>query len=169
MSVAIGPLDLAHQFHLAERFAVRRAENAALGDDSGDVLCGRDVEGGIADADAVRRELFAGVVRDFDGGALLDGDRVAGRSGEVDGGPGRGHIERDAVLPGQDGDVVGADLVGGVTVGGDAVRAHNTAWMSRRMRLAAMLSQMTVVGMPSAISSQAVRRAPCRKGRVSSA
>ena len=32
-----------------------------------------------------------------------------------------------------------------------------------------MLSQMTVVGMPSAISSQAVRRAPCRKGRVSSA
>ncbi len=32
-----------------------------------------------------------------------------------------------------------------------------------------MLSQMTVVGMLSFISSHAVRRAPCRKGRVSSA
>ena len=37
------------------------------------------------------------------------------------------------------------------------------------MRLAAMLSQMTVVGILSFIISHAVRRAPCRKGRVSSA
>ena len=38
-----------------------------------------------------------------------------------------------------------------------------------RMRLAAMLSQMTVVGIPSAMSSQAVSRAPCKNGLVSSA
>ena len=45
-----------------------------------------------------------------------------------------------------------------------------TAWiLPARIRLAAMLSQMTVVGMPSAISSHAVSRAPCKNGRVSSA
>src|SRR3989442_649833 len=33
----------------------------------------------------------------------------------------------------------------------------------------AILSEITVVGIPSFISSQAVRREPCRKGRVSSA
>src|ERR1700731_1229041 len=33
----------------------------------------------------------------------------------------------------------------------------------------AMLSEITVVGIPSFISSHAVRREPCRKGRVSSA
>ena len=38
---------------------------------------------------------------------------------------GRGTVERDAVLFGQDGDVVGADLVGKVAVGGDAVRAYD--------------------------------------------
>ena len=40
-----------------------------------------------------------------------------------------------------------------------------TAWiLPARIRLAAMLSQITVVGMPSAISSHAVSRAPCKKG-----
>ena len=43
----------------------------------------------------------------------------------VDGGPGSGAVERDAVLFGEDGDVVGADLVGDVAVGGDAVCADD--------------------------------------------
>ena len=37
------------------------------------------------------------------------------------------------------------------------------------MKWPAMLSVISVVGMPSCWSSQTVRRAPCRKGRVSSA
>ena len=53
------------------------------------------------------------------------GMRVAGGGGQIDGGPGRGDVERDAVLLGQNRHVVGADLVGGVAVGGDAVRAHD--------------------------------------------
>ena len=53
------------------------------------------------------------------------GMSVAGGGGEVDGGPGGGDVEGDAVLAGEDGDGVGADLVGGVAVGGDAVRADD--------------------------------------------
>ena len=37
------------------------------------------------------------------------------------------------------------------------------------MTVDAMLSQMRVTSMPAALSSYAVRRAPCRRGRVSSA
>jgi len=81
-----------------ERLNVGGAEDAALGDDGGDVFGGCDVEGGVADADAVGRELLAAVVRDFDLGALLDGNLVAGGGGQVDGGPGSGDVERDAVL-----------------------------------------------------------------------
>jgi hypothetical protein len=57
--------------------------------------------------------------------ALLDGDGVAGRRSQVDGRPRRSAVKRNAVLLGQDGHVVGADLVGEVAVGGDAVRAHD--------------------------------------------
>ena len=47
---------------------------------------------------------------------------------------------------------------GGADVEGDAV-----------MTVDAMLSQMRVTSMPAVLSSYAVRRAPCRRGRVSSA
>src|SRR6185437_17147155 len=40
---------------------------------------------------------------------------------EVDGGPRGGDVERDAVLAGEDSDVVGADFVGHVAIGRDAV------------------------------------------------
>ena len=45
--------------------------------------------------------------------------------GEVEGGPGGGDVEGDAVFFGEDGDAVGADLVGDVAVGGDAVGADD--------------------------------------------
>ena len=61
----------------------------------------------------------------FHRAALLDGNGVAGGRGHVDGGPGRGAVEGNAVLFGEDGDVVGADLVGEVAVGRDAVRADH--------------------------------------------
>ena len=44
---------------------------------------------------------------------------------DVDGGERSGDVERDAVLLGEDGDRVGADLVGDVAVGGDAVGADD--------------------------------------------
>ena len=55
----------------------RSAEDAAFGDDGGDVLCGSDVEGGIFDGDAVGGHLLAVGVGDLAGVALLDGDEIA--------------------------------------------------------------------------------------------
>jgi hypothetical protein len=59
------------------------------------------------------------------GAALLDGDGVAGGGREVDGAGGGGDVERDAVGLGGEGHGVGADLVGDVAVGGDAVGADD--------------------------------------------
>ncbi len=55
-------------FHRLQRLAKRRAQYAAFGDDGGDVLGRGHVEGGIADAYAVGRELLAAVVGDFNAG-----------------------------------------------------------------------------------------------------
>src|ERR1035438_9119430 len=113
------------EFHFFEGLDVWGAQNATFGDDGGDVFGGRYIERGIADADAVGRELLAAVVRDFESAALLNGDGVAGFSGEIDSGPRGGGVEGDAMLPGQDCDVVCADLIGEVTVGGDTIRADD--------------------------------------------
>ena len=106
---------------MLDGFGEGSAEDAALGDDGGDVLGGGDVEGGVLDGCAVWGHLLAVGVGDFAGGALLDGDEVSVGGGEVDGGPGGGDVEGDAVLFGEDGDAVGTDLVGGIAVGGDSV------------------------------------------------
>src|SRR5438105_14495770 len=62
------------------------------------------------------------MVRDLSRSALLDGDLLAAGRCEVNGGPGRGDVKRNAVLLGEDGDGISADLVGDVAVGGDAIR-----------------------------------------------
>ncbi len=113
------------EFQLSQGLFVGGVEDSAFGDDGGYVFGRGYVEGWVFDADSVRGELFSGVVGDLDGGALLDGDVVSVGGGEVDGGPGGGDVEGDAVFFGEDGDVVGADLVGDVSVGGDAVCADD--------------------------------------------
>jgi len=60
-------------------------------------------------------------VGDFGGGALLDGNVIAVGYREIEGGNGSGDIKGDVVFSGEDGDLVRADFVGGVAVGGDAV------------------------------------------------
>ena len=103
--------------------------------------------------------------------ALLDRNvRAVGRA-QIDRRQRRGDVERDVVLARQDGDAVGADLVRGVAVGGDPVGADDDEvdLALAASSAALMLSVMTVVSMPSRISSQAVSRAPCINGRVSSA
>src|SRR6185437_10793806 len=96
-------------------------KDAALSNDGSDVLVGCDVKGRIADSHAVGCELRAGVVCDFSRGALFNGNGFTVRRSEVDGGPRGGDVERDAVLAGEDSDVVGADFVGHVAIGRDAV------------------------------------------------
>jgi hypothetical protein len=111
--------------HGADGFVVRSAKDAALGDDGGDVLGRGDVEGGVFDGYAVGGHLLAVGVGDLACVALFDRDAFAGGGLQVEGGPGGGNVEGDAVLFGEDGDAVGADLVGDVAVGGDAVSSDD--------------------------------------------
>ncbi len=108
-----------------ERLAVGRTRDSLLGDDGGDVLGRRDVEGRVADARAFRRHAIAAHVRHFAVVALLDRDAGSVGGPQVDGGERRGDVERNAVLLGEDGHAVGADLVGHVAVGGDAIGADD--------------------------------------------
>jgi hypothetical protein len=107
--------------HGFDGLIVGGCEDAALGDDGRDVLCRGDVEGRVFDGYAVGGHLLAVRVGDLAGDTLLDGDEIAVRGGEVEGGPGGGYVEGDVVLFGEDGYAVGADLVGNIAVGGDAV------------------------------------------------
>lgn len=61
----------------------------------------------------------------FDLRALLDADVLPRSRRHVDGRARSGDEELDAVVPGQHGERVSADFVGGVAVGGHAVCAHD--------------------------------------------
>jgi hypothetical protein len=128
--------------------------DALFGDDRADEAGGGDVEHGVSNGDARGDDAAAGVARHLVGRALLDGDARAGVRRGVERGARGGDVERDAERVAGRGDARRADLVGDVAVAGDAVGAPST---------------ITSQGMPSWVSSQAVRRAPCNQGRVSSA
>lgn len=72
--------------HLLDRFVVRRAQDAMFGDDGCDVLCRGDVESGVLDGSAGGRHLAAIGVSDFGGATLLNGNEIAVRGSEIDGG-----------------------------------------------------------------------------------
>ena len=107
--------------HRGDGFGEGRTQDSALGDDGGDVLGWSYIEGRVLDSDTVRRHLLAVRMGHFAGAALFDRDVVSVAGLEVDGGPGRGDVEGNSVLAGEDRDSVSADLVGGIAVGGDAV------------------------------------------------
>ena len=110
---------------LRQRLGKRCARDAALGDDRRHVLRRRHVERRVADLRAVGRQTRRPDVRDLAIVALLDRNPAAVRRVQIDGGERRGDVERNAVLLGQHGDAVGADLVGDVAVGGDAIGADD--------------------------------------------
>ena len=85
----------------------------------------RDVKGGVPHRHATWRDLRAGHVGHFPGGPLFDRDAGAGRRVQVDRGPGRRHVKRNAVRVREDRHAVGPDLVGRVAVGGNAVGADD--------------------------------------------
>ncbi len=105
----------------ADVVAVGSVDEALFGDDGGDEGVGGDVEGGVVDVDMGGGDGLAGEVGDFVGEALFDGDVLAGGQVEVEGGGGSGDVEGDLVGVCEDGEGVGADFVGGVAVGSDAV------------------------------------------------
>src|SRR5579884_2505325 len=106
----------------AQGFGVGGEGDAALSENGGDVTVRSDVEGGMRGGN-VRRNTHALNLRDFGGGALLDGNVLAIGNGEIEGGDRRSNVERHVVFASENGDLIGADFVGGVAVGGDAIRA----------------------------------------------
>ena len=99
--------------------------HALLGDDPGDERRGGDVEGRVPDVDAVRRDALPEHVRDLRRGPVFDDDVGTLARGRVQGAERRRDEERHVVVLGGDGEVVGADLVGGVAVVGDSIGAHD--------------------------------------------
>ena len=78
--VAIAPgSDIALLFKLClQALGVRRSCDAFFGDDGGDEVVWRDVEGVVRDADALGSELDVFDVGDFARPSFLDRDLVAG-------------------------------------------------------------------------------------------
>src|SRR5690348_15640020 len=104
----------------AERFRVRGASDATLGEDRSNVARGSNVERWIRGMN-VRRDTDALQVCDFGSGTFLNGDVIAVRDGEIESGYGSGDVKRDVVFLGKNGDLISADFVGGVAVGGNPV------------------------------------------------
>src|SRR5438552_1377848 len=104
-------------------FDLAGLKDAAFRDDAGNVFGRRDVERGIVGARAARADARLADEMHFVFVALLDRDGVAGLALEVDRRTRRGDVKRDAVFLREHSLLVRADLVGGVTVGGNAVGA----------------------------------------------
>ena len=92
-----------------------------LGDDAGDELSGRDVEGGIEDIDALGGDAAAADVRDLARATLFDRDATAVGTLEIDRGGRRRNVEGNAVTVCEHRDLVGADLVRDVAARGRAI------------------------------------------------
>ncbi len=104
----------------SEGFGVGSAGYAAFGEDGGDVFVGSDVEGRMRGVD-VWRDADAFDLGYFVGGTLFDGDVIAAGDGKIESGDWRGDVEGHVVFFGEHGDLVGADFVGGIAVGRDAI------------------------------------------------
>ena len=103
----------------------RRIADPLFGDNAGDVTVRRHVEGRVVDGDARGRNRRVTQMDDFVFSPFFDGDVVAVGQAQVYGAGGRDTIDRNTVFSGDDGQFIGADLVGDVTVGGDAVCAED--------------------------------------------
>ena len=108
-----------HQSKVRAELAGR--EHAAVGDERGHQLGRRHVERGIPDLHPVGGDAMSAPRGDLVGRPLLDRNRGPGRRGGIDRGARREHVERHAVRARGERQPVGADLVGEVAVGRDAV------------------------------------------------
>src|SRR4051794_32260303 len=108
-------------FELLKGLGERGFGDAVFRHDCGDQGGGGDVEGGVEDVHLAGRGFTGAEAGDLVARALLDRDACAIGGVQIDGAGGGGDVEGDAEMFGEDGDLVGADFVGGVAVGGDAV------------------------------------------------
>ncbi len=82
-----------------------------------------NIKGGVVERNAFGRGPASKAAGDLFRIAFLDRNCGAIREVEVDGGGGREDIERNVVMTGGDGDAIGADFVGGIAIGRNAVGA----------------------------------------------
>src|ERR1700739_3652433 len=95
--------------HFLQRFGGGRAQHPAFGDDRRHIFCRRHIKCRIAYANTVGCELLSAVMRHFNRVALLNRNCIPGWRCEVDCGPGRGTVERDAMFSGENRNVVSAN------------------------------------------------------------
>src|SRR5256885_17262230 len=100
-------------------------QDALLAYERRDELGGGHVERRIAHAHARRGPAQVAVPGDLVRGAPLDGDAGSVGDAAIEGGERGGDIEREAVAPREHREAVGADLVGDVAVGGNAIGADD--------------------------------------------
>ena len=86
---------------------------------------GGDVKGQIEGPAILRSDAAPTDFGYFRGIPLFDGDLTAVVQSEIEGRDGRGHIKRHLMVVSPDGHTVGADFVGDIAVGRDAVGTHH--------------------------------------------
>ena len=96
-------------------------DDAVFGDDGGDEFGGGDVEGGVENRGVRGCDGDAFDSGDFPGFPLFDRDVFTTLSGKVNGAGGSDAVEGDGMGAGSQGQVEGANLVGDIAIGGDAV------------------------------------------------
>jgi hypothetical protein len=146
-----------------EAVAERRPDDALLGDDPGDQLGRRHVEGRVPDVRPGRGDQLAADPEDLVGRPLLDLDRVAVRGRQVD------RRRRRATRNGMpwraartaSGYVPTLFAVSPFAATRSAPDDHDVDLAAAHQRAAAT-SGISVCGTPACSSSQAVRRAPWR-------
>jgi hypothetical protein len=147
---------------------VGRSRDAALGDDGADEPGRGDIERRIVGVDALGRPALAPEPPDLLGPAELDRDCRAVAAGKVDSGGGRGDVEgtpaRSAARASPSVPTLLAVSPFAAMRSAPVITA-STPFETRSS--AAAESGSRVAGMPARASSQVVRRAPCRSGRVS--
>src|SRR5260370_37585566 len=95
----------------------------------------RDIERGMRRMN-LRSDANALDVSDLGGRSLFDGNLFAGSDGKIERGNRRGNIKRHVMFAREDGDLISADFVGGITICGDAVGSgDNRAYVSRFQRM----------------------------------
>ena len=108
-------------------------EHPGLGDVGRHQRRRRDVEGAVLGADAGRGDPHAGELQHLAGVPALDDDGVAVGRGRDRSSTSARPRRTGSVVVGQHGQAVGADLVGDVAVGGDAIGAdHDQVDFARR-------------------------------------
>jgi hypothetical protein len=100
-------------------------QHAAFGHDGINQCRRRHIEHRIEGADAFGHGALAAVAEQFRRVAFLDLDIGPAGGGHIDRGPRRHDHQLQPEMPRHDGELAGADLVGDIAVGGDAVGADD--------------------------------------------